>query len=49
LWQNVPPQLYGLVASFVGMLIGSSLPPFIKHREADPEEIAKRRTVSTGH
>lgn len=49
LWRCVPPQLYGLAASFVGMLIGSSLPPFIKHRQADPAEIAKRRTASLGH
>ncbi len=31
------------------MIIGSLLPPFIKHREADPEELAKRRAVNTGH
>ncbi len=49
IWRNVPPQIYGLAASLVGMLIGSSLPPFIKHREADPAEIAKRRTASMGH
>ncbi len=47
--RNVPPQLYGLAASFIGMLIGSWLPPFIKHRVADPAEIAKRRTASLGH
>lgn len=49
LWRNIPPQLLGLVASFLGMIIGSLLPPFIKHREADPEELAKRRSVNTGH
>ena len=49
LWRNVPPQLYGLLASFVGMFLGSLLPPFIKHRHADPAEIAKRRSANMGH
>lgn len=49
LWQVVPPQLYGLAASIVGMLLGSSLPNIIKHRQADPEELAKRRSPSMGH
>lgn len=49
LWRNVPPQLYGLLASFIGMFVGSLLPPFIKHRHADPAEIAKRRSAGMGH
>jgi Na+/proline symporter len=49
LWQAVPPQLYGLAASFVGMFLGSSLPNLIKHTQADPEELAKRRSPSAGH
>lgn len=49
LWRCVPPQLYGLAASLAGMLIGSSMPALIKHRQANPEEIAQRRGVATGH
>ena len=49
LWRCVPPQLYGLAASFAGMLIGSSMPPWIKHRQADPAELASKRGVSVGH
>jgi SSS family solute:Na+ symporter len=49
LWQVVPPQLYGLAASFVGMIIGSLLPTWIKHRDADPAALAQRRNVSLGH
>lgn len=44
----VPPQLYGLVASFIGMLIGSSLKPWIKHSQPDPEQVKQRRQVG-GH
>ena len=49
LWRCVPPQLYGLVASFVGMLIGSLLPNWIKHRQPDHAELANRRGVASGH
>lgn len=49
LWRNVPAQLYGLAASFAGMLIGSSLKPWIKHRQPDPADLAKRRGTITGH
>lgn len=49
LWRQVPPQLYGLVASFIGMVIGSLMPNWIRHREADPEVLAKRRSASAGH
>lgn len=49
LWQVVPPQLYGLAASFVGMIVGSLLPNIIRHTEVDPAELAKRRSVSAGH
>lgn len=40
LWRCVPPQLYGLAASFLGMLLGSSLPNWIKHTQPDPAELA---------
>lgn len=49
LWRNVPAQLYGLAASFAGMLIGSSLKPWIKHTQPDPADLAKRRATITGH
>lgn len=49
LWRCVPPQLYGLVASFLGMWIGSSMPPWIHHRQADPAELARRQSPAMGH
>jgi SSS family solute:Na+ symporter len=50
LWQCIPPQLYGLAASFVGMFIGSSMPNWIKHQQVDTAELLKeKRSVSTGH
>ena len=49
LWRCVPPHLYGLAASFLGMWLGSSMPNWIQHTQPDPEELAKKRSVSTGH
>lgn len=49
LWTVVPPQLYGLAASFVGMIVGSLLPNVIPHTQASPEELAQRRSVGGGH
>jgi Na+/proline symporter len=49
LWKSVPPQLYGLAASFVGMIVGSLMPNWIQHREADPAALAARRQTPTGH
>lgn len=46
---SVPPQLYGLAASFLGMFIGSTMPQFIKDTQADPGEFAERRGTSMGH
>lgn len=48
-WKTVPPQLYGLAASIVGMTIGSLLPNWIGHQQVDPAILAERRSVSTGH
>ena len=45
----VPPQLYGLAASFVGMIVGSVLPQLIAHKQAEHEVVAGRRSVSLGH
>uniref|UniRef100_A0A7C4LJ94 Sodium:solute symporter n=1 Tax=Schlesneria paludicola TaxID=360056 RepID=A0A7C4LJ94_9PLAN len=49
LWRTVPPQLYGLAASLVGMLIGSTLPNWIKHAPPDAAALAKRRGVAAAH
>ena len=49
LWRCIPPQLVGLAASAVGMVLGSLMPPWIKHREADHSEVVNKRRVSTGH
>ena len=49
LWRCIPPQLVGLAASAAGMVLGSLMPPWIKHREADHSEVVNKRRVSTGH
>lgn len=49
IWRCVPPQLYGLAASGVGMLIGSLMPNWIQHREVHHSEITRDRSPSTGH
>ncbi len=49
LWRCIPPQLVGLAASAVGMVLGSLMPPWIKHREADHSEVVNKRRVSSGH
>jgi SSS family solute:Na+ symporter len=49
LWKIIPPHLYGLTASFLGMLIGSSMRPWIKHTQPDPAVVANRRSTSMGH
>jgi Na+/proline symporter len=49
IWRCVPPQLYGLTASVLGMLIGSMMPNWIQHRQADHSEIANRRSPAAGH
>ncbi len=49
LWRHIPPQLVGLAGSAIGMVLGSLMPPWIKHREADHSEVINKRRVSTGH
>lgn len=50
LWKCIPPQLYGLAASFLGMFVGSMMPNWIKHRQVDSAAVLKeKRSVSTGH
>ena len=41
-WKCIPPQLYGLVAGIVGMIVGGLLPQWLAHTEADPEALAAR-------
>jgi solute:Na+ symporter, SSS family len=48
-WAIIPPQLPGLLASFIGMLLGSLLPQWIPHSTPDDEEIANKTRISTGH
>ncbi|MBS0206722.1 MAG: sodium:solute symporter family protein [Planctomycetes bacterium] len=49
LWRCVPAQLYGLMASFLGMVVGSMMPNWIKHTQPSPEELARKRPVPIGH
>ena len=49
LWRCVPPQLYGLAASFIGMFFGSLMPPWIKHSQPTPAELASKRGTAMGH
>lgn len=48
-WRTIPPQLYGFAASFVGMVIGSLLPAWIKQAVPDATSLAKRRAIATSH
>ena len=44
----IPPQMYGLATSIVGVVVGSLLPQWIPH--AEPDEVALKRTGSmVGH
>jgi solute:Na+ symporter, SSS family len=38
-WAIVPPQLFGLLASFLGMIIGSLLPQYISSKLPDDAEL----------
>ncbi|MDB5390291.1 MAG: Na+/solute symporter [Planctomycetaceae bacterium] len=49
LWRCVPPQLYGLAASFLGLVAGSLSPQWIKHTQPDAAELAKKRGTTMGH
>lgn len=44
----VPPQLYGLAASVIGMLVGGMAPQWIPKSGSDPSEI-KRTSSIVGH
>ncbi len=45
-WRQIPPQLYGLAASIVGMLAGGTIPELIPHAEPDHEALQARRTTA---
>lgn len=49
LWKEVPAQLYGLVASIIGMIIGSLLPNWIPHTQVDPAQLAQRSSPGMAH
>ncbi len=44
----VPPQLYGLAASMIGMLAGGLLPQWIKQAQVD-EAMLKRTSSIVSH
>ena len=48
LFRHVPPQLYGLAASFLGMFLGGMLPEWIPHQEPDKESLT-RAPSALGH
>jgi Na+/proline symporter len=48
-WAIIPPQLPGLVASFLGMVVGSLLPQWIQHSIPDDAVIANKTRINTGH
>ena len=47
LWRQIPPQLIGLAASIVGMLLGGLLPELIPHAEPDEEALAARKGTAS--
>lgn len=49
LWRSVPAQLYGLLASFIGMILGSLMPNWIRHTEKSPGELKNRSGAAMGH
>lgn len=48
-WRCMPPQLYGLAASLIGMVLGSSLPNWIKHTAGVSDEQVRKRGLLLGH
>lgn len=49
-WVIVPPQLMGLAAAFIGMIVGSLAPQWIGHQEVDDEVFKERKARSSlGH
>ena len=49
MWAVVPSQLYGLLASLIGMFAGGLLPQWITHKHPSPEHLANRRGPAMGH
>lgn len=48
-WDSVPPQLYGLAASLVGMIVGSLLPNVIRHSPGVIDEVDQDHRPALGH
>lgn len=49
MFQQVPPQLFGLVAAIVGMIVGTLAPQVIQQSEFDPATLENKPRVNTGH
>jgi solute:Na+ symporter, SSS family len=48
-FQQIPPQLIGLVAAIVGMLVGGLMPQLIAQAAVTDEDVASKPRVNTGH
>jgi Na+/proline symporter len=49
MFQSVPPQLFGLAAAIVGMILGTLAPQVIEQAEFDPTTLENKPRVNTGH
>jgi solute:Na+ symporter, SSS family len=48
-WAIVPPQLFGLLAAFLGMIVGSLLPQFIRTPDVDESKLKRAARPGTSH
>jgi len=48
-WHGIPPQLYGLLGSLIGMIVGSLLPQWIKPSQLERDEVMKNRGAVMSH
>jgi SSS family transporter len=49
MFQDIPPQLFGLLASIMGMVVGTLVPQVIAQAKFDPRTLEDKPRVSTGH
>ncbi|MCU0712271.1 MAG: hypothetical protein MUC43_09435, partial [Pirellula sp.] len=49
MFQQVPPQLFGLAAAIVGMIVGTLAPQVISQSEFDPATLENKPRANTGH
>ena len=49
MFQDVPPQLFGLLAAIIGMVAGTLAPQVIEQAEFDPRTLEDKPRVNTGH